>query len=110
MHAFSGYYSNSALRNSSNISTRESARIGLAKPVKAKRKKRIKEVNEIPLQNAGFRNVVDTEHGWTDVHAGTIPESATVTFTLASGRTISASVKYVAALLLDRLNELDGVA
>ena len=51
-----------------------------------------------------------TEHGWTDVHAGSIQDTATVTFTLASGRTISASVKYIAALLLDRLNELDGVA
>ena len=69
MHGFSGYR-HSALRNIVNVSTRETARIGLDKPVKAKRKKRIKEVNEIPLQNAGFRNVVDTEHGWTDVHAG----------------------------------------
>ena len=105
-----GTYFTSTLRNISNISARESARIGLDKPVKAKRKKRIKEVNEIPLQNAAFRHVVDTEHGWTDIHAGSIPDAATVTFTLATGRTISASVKYIAALLLDRLNELDGVA
>jgi hypothetical protein len=98
-----------SLRNIVNISARETARIGLDKPVKAKRKKRIKEVNEIPLQNAGFRSTVDTEHGWTDIHAGSIPDTATVTFTLASGRTISASVKYLAALLLERQNELETV-
>jgi len=103
-----GYYGRNFgenfLRNIVNISARETARIGLDKPVKAKRTKKHDIANELPVRipkidlTARYRSVTDLGQ-WTNILEGNIPVDARITFTLASGRTISASVKALFALL-----------